>query len=831
MNSIFLMLFFFGWLKSNVHTSYLWHLQQPNYWPETSQWNSPHYQTAWESQILKIQGNNGYSDGNQHPLNDLEEIFSKDDRVAIYQYRAKDAVQSLLGLHEAGAQVNYSGCLIENINSLAMGGQWGYNPGWENNFQIARSWTTSGGFPRMDIMSFTMHHALSPLLDENCLRKQIQAHRFIYSQTFGNNPEYSKGYWPAECSFSERIIKVLVEECIEWSVVANSHLARTLQDYPLHFGSNGCNIDPPNKADVSEINGNNWWSGQIDGRGGYFAAPFCYQAHKAKYVDPETGTEYLIDIIPMGDVLSYMNGYGSMGTGEITQNIAPFDDPSHPSIVLMAHDGDNAWGGGASYYYESVPGFANQADNNGFSPTTIQHFLNDHPVPENDIVHVEDGSWVNAANDWGHPQFINWIWPFYDNNYEFNPDGWTEDARNWAVLTAAENRVETAENLSGELSIENIVNPNSDATNAELAWHYLLPGFTSGYMYYGASLDMEVKPTLACNNATAFADIVINSHSNVDNTAPTIFIPQRYPYNPGGIGFGPNYGYNQHQNSSNFYIWTYVYDVNNLQSVILKYRIDGDGKNPINTNVNDTYGGGAGVGEWNNVEMIAKEVPTGNITNSPEIDFFILPDYISDLYYVEIVDLSEVLIDYYVEAVDNYGNQKKSPIQHVWVGEYNQGESENGYVWWTPEVVTNGQTVHIFYGEEGILHSSNPLYIHFGTNGWENISDSEMNYNFYENAWEFIFLMDSDINTINFVFTDLQGSWDNNSGQDWLITIEDECSELNGDINHDLAINILDVVLMSNCIIESNCSNCVDINLDGNGNILDIVIIINFILQ
>ena len=113
----------------------------------------------------------------------------------------------------------------------------------------------------------------------------------------------------------------------------------------------------------------------------------------------------------MADLLSYQNGFGTMGTGDIDAHIAPFNDPAHPSLVLMAHDGDNAWGGGCNYYLNSVHNLMDAAAAQGYVPTTIQQFLADHPVPAGDVVHVEDGAWVNAANDWGHPQFINWLWP------------------------------------------------------------------------------------------------------------------------------------------------------------------------------------------------------------------------------------------------------------------------------------------------------------------------------------------------------------------------------------------------------------------------------------
>ncbi len=683
-------------VTGQVHTTYLWHLQQPIYWPEQSQWNPNHYQAAYESYYLKNNNGNWYSDGQQHPLNDLMEIFNKDDRKAVYQYRTKDAVQSLLGFAEAGAQVNYSGCLIENVNSLANAGLWGYAPGWQNNFVTARSWLTSGGNPRMDVVGFTFHHALSPLMSERVLRKEIQAHRFIYTQTFGTTPDYSKGYWPAECSFSERIIKVLVEEGFEWTVIANSHLARTLADYPLNFGTSGCNIDPPNGADVTPFTGNNWWSGQIDGRGGTFAAPFCYQAHKAEYVDPESGTAFRITVVPMADLLSYQNGYALMGTGDIDTHIAPFDDPSHPSIVLLAHDGDNAWGGGYDYYNNSVPGFASAAASQGYVPSTVQQFLDDHPVPENDLVHVEDGSWFNAANDWGHPQFINWLWPMYTQNYEFDPNGWTEDARNWAVLVAAENRVCMAEDLSGGTDIAAIVSPSASSSLAEKAWHYLLPGYTSGYMYYGTSLDMEVKQSLACNLATGYADQVIDASPGIDNTPPTVFVPQRYPYNPGGIGFGPTYAYQQHQNTSDFTVWTFAYDVSGLQEIVVKYRLDNDGINPLNDHDNDTYAGGVGVQPWISVTMTERVFPTGNVTGNPDINFFILPDYIASEYYAEINGLSDTLVDYYVEATDNFGNVFKTPIQHVYVGDYNAGGGTGNYaVSWIPADPGNSDTITI----------------------------------------------------------------------------------------------------------------------------------------
>jgi hypothetical protein len=662
-----LFIFLFQNTQSQVHTSYLWHLQQPIYWPDKSVANPLEYQKVWESQELKMNGGNNYADGIAHPLNDLFEIFSKPDRVNVYQWEARNSINTIRHLADAGAQVNYGACLIENIQSLADNNAWGYVSNWTDWVIEAQGWQTSGGFPRMDVTAFTWHHALSPLVSDRVLRKEIQGHKHIVQDYF--NGTYSKGYWPAECSFSERIIQVLVEEGLEWTVIANSHLARTLNDYPINYGTSGVNTNPPNKADKVPTNGTNWWSGQTDGRGGTFAAPYSYQAHKAKYVNPETGVEYKMTVVPMADLLSYKDGFSEQGTTDIDNNLAPYDDPSHPQIVLLAHDGDNAWGGGASYYQQAVQNFTNAAANQGYSPTTIQQFLNDHPVPETDVVKVEDGSWVNAANDWGSPQFINWLWPLYTSDFEFDPNGWTEDARNWAVLTAAENFVIMAEDLEGSTDIADIVNPTGTSSKAELAWHALLPGFTSGYMYYGKAIDMEVKQTLAANNAVDYAQDVINDNPGVDNTDPSVFIPQRYPYNPGEKGFGPLYGYQEHLNSADFTVWTFAFDVSGIASAELKYRVDNDGVNPLDNNDNETYAGGNSVGSWETISMTERVMPTTNVTNDPEIDFFILPDHIANMYYGKIEGLSEVLVDYYVEVTDANGNITKSKIQHVWVGE------------------------------------------------------------------------------------------------------------------------------------------------------------------
>ncbi len=59
------------------------------------------------------------------------------------------------------------------------------------------------------------------------------------------------------------------------------------------------------------------------------------------------------------------------------------------------------------------------------------------------------------------------------------------------------------------------------------------------------------------------------------------------------------------------------------------------------------------------------------------------------------------------------------------------------------------------------------------------------------------------------------------------------CSELIGDVNGDGDYNVLDVVLLANCILATTCDegDCAgDVNGDGNYNVLDVVLLTNCIL-
>ena len=791
-----------------VYTTYLWHMDQPVYWADNSKDKPDSKQFVEESHRLKMSGQNRYPGSNvAHPTNDLHEIFSKADRVQAYQFTPRNAVNSIRTLPDAGAQLSISAGLLENLQSLGIKNQWGYSATWMNPYKEAIAWKTSGNFPRLDVVNFTYDHALSPLVSERTLKKQIKAYQYVAQKYYGYST--SKGYWPAEGAFSERIIKTLVECGIEWSVVANSHLARTLSDYVHPYNING-NIDAPNRADKVETAGINWFDGAIDGRGNRLAAPYAYQVHKARYIDPNNGTPYTIDIVPMCNYISYIDGYSGANVSDVESRIAAFSSTSRPSIVLLAHDGDNAWGGGSSYYNEAVPGFTHAAANAGYRPTTIQQFLKDHPTPHDAIVKVEDGAWVNADSDWGHPQFINWLWPLYSKpDYRFNPDGWTEDARNWAVITATENFVTMAEDLEGgNLRIDKIADGGTAASNAEKAWHFYFGGLNSGFMYYGKAEDMEVKPSMTGNIAIEYARKTIQANPNIDNTPPSVFIPQRYPYNPGSTGFGPTTAYKKVNYPSDFHVWTLVYDVSGVQTVNLKYRIDNDGWLPVASVHNKTYAGGADVGEWVSIPMTVRPM-SPDPSNDPELNFFILPEAKADLAYAEIVGLKDKLIDYYVEATDAKGNITRSQIQHVYIGtgDGDSGNGGNAQVSWLPTQPTTANTITItattatatsklhwgVNGASGAWQTPNSAYRPAGTTTTAGAA-VETPFSLEDGKWQVVLGPFNNpvqaVSKINFVINHGNNNWDNNGGSDYSITVNAIATENPTGHNISKTINI-----------------------------------------
>ena len=717
-----------------IHVGFLWHMHQPVYYP---------YETP-----IQTDNNSRFS---------FSVVDVHNQRFGPYTTWPLDAVQAGSGLSHLGAQVSFTGSLIENLNALEAGGvNGGMWNNWDSGYDQGVSLSTSQGHPRLDMVAFGYHHPLMPLLDDLDIAMQIRLHKHIYAQTWNGGPSYSQGMFPAETAFSTRMIPALVAEGIDWVLVDNIHFDRACLGYPHTndsglFTPNPADQINPNPADSSGawVQLNNLWAPSR------VSAPFGYQPHYAQHVDPETGQITSMIVVPAARYEGNEDGRGGYGAflydQVMDQYIAYNTDAAHPMFVVLHHDGDNYGGGSEAYYHHNFQNMVSWVSTDSdYDVSTVEDYLDRFPPAPADVIHVEDGSWSGADN--GDPEFKKWLG---------DPDGtgWSPDRNSWAVLTAAKNRVFMAEAIAPAASMQNVM--NGTGSNTEKAWHWLLVSQASDYWYWDNSGEpWDSNVTRGCNQAVIYADAVISGQA--DNVAPTVFLPQREPYNPGGYEWGGT------TESSDFEVWTYAHDVSGLTSVTLKWRVDNDGANPLSSIQNETYAGGAEVGSWNSEPMTSSDVspPSG----------ILVPTYRALRYAAMITGQEDVLIDYYVEALDGEGNLAKSPIQHVYVG--TGGSGGDDVVEIDPDPAQAGQDVTIYYDPAGRpLASASQVYVHYGFNNWNPTMspDPPMAWNAAESVWQITVPVQSSATQLDVCFNDDpggSGTWDNNDGNDWHFTVD-----------------------------------------------------------
>ena len=721
-----------------IQIGFLWHMHQPIYYPYES--------------VIQTDANARFS---------FSVVDVHNQRFGPYTTWPRDAVQAGAALPHLGASVSFTGSLIENLDAIEAagvnGGMWN---NWDGAYDASQSMVTTEGNRRLDLVAFGYHHPLLPLLDERDARMQIQLHKHVYAQAWTGGSTYARGMFPPETAFGQRVIPWLVAEGIEWVLVDNIHFDRACENYPH---TNASSIYAPNRAD--QINpdpaatGGAWVQLQNLWAPSQVSAPFGYRPHFAQRIDPDTGAATQMVVVPAARYEGNEDGRGGYGAflyDQVMDAYLPYNtDPAHPMFVVLHHDGDNFGGGSESYYHSNFQSMVNWVSADAdYDVSTVQDYLDRFPPAPGDVIHVENGSWAGA--DAGDPEFKKWLG---------DPDagGWSPDRNSWAVLTAAKNRVFHADELrllaSQPLDMQDVL--DGTGGDVEIAWHFLLAGEASDHWYWDGTEVWDSNVTRACNQAVVFADAAIASAGGApDPIGPTVFVPQREPYNPGGYEWGAT------PEPSDFEVWTYVYDVGGLGDVTLKWRVDADGVNPIASVQNETFAGGPEVGAWNSVAMSSSDVAPQNGV--------LAPTYRALRYGAMITGQQDVLIDYYVESIDGAGNVTRSDIQHVWVGQAAAPPGDGG-VTIDPDPAQAGQSVLISYDPAGgPLAAAGQVHLHYGFNSWSpTISpDPAMSWNAAESLWEISVPVQSSATQLDVVFNDGGGTWDNNNGQDWHFTVQ-----------------------------------------------------------
>ncbi len=623
-----------------IYISFHWHMHQPIYWPYED--------------LLTTHNRGTYSFS-------LLDIMRQ--RSGPYTSWPLDAILMGMeaGLPYLGAQVSFSGSLIEDLDAMNKIGEF---QNWADCYKRGRRFTTAAGNPRLDLVAFGFHHPLMPLTGYTDIRRQIQAHRKITLDTFGNGVAYSKGIFPPENAFAEWIIPALVDEDIEWAFVDNIHFNRACQNYPWVKGEN---LFSPNQADQVNFGPSEWV--QLNG----LWAPskvsgWAYRPHYVALRDPDTG---VIETTPEGKkarmiavpTARYMGnedgrgGFGALNYEHVMSQLEAYNtDPKHPILIVLHHDGDNFGGGSWGYYHDNFRRFVDwvKQQPDRFVPVTVQDYLDMFPPGLEDVIHVEAGSWAGADN--GDPEFHKW-------NGDPDPEtGYSPDRNSWGTMTAARNIVFTADSVAGET-----------ATEVKAAWKFLMVAQTSCYEYWDGTEMWDSHPTRGCNQAVAEAMKVIRGKFD-DTVPPSIYVPQREPYNPGGFEWSAE------PMSKDFTVWTYAYDISGLEDVTLQYRRKGES-------------------DWSSLPMTGKDIPSQ--TNP-------LPTYKAKEYSAVINGEEGITYLYRVAAADVFGNENQSPVMAVTVGSASPVPEKPV---WIPLKPTQDDIIVIF--------SERPGYLHWGVNGWK----------------------------------------------------------------------------------------------------------------
>ena len=776
---------------AGIPAAHVYHNHMPNFWPfygvdvgntyNATAVGAP-VRYLYDGEVINLKTNPpaGYSyylptalGGAIMPHDNLVSYYTPDAKSQAYQSWPQTVASEMKTFSGGSGQVHVtmSGAVVNNVNSLVTRKN---VPGYTNT-NWGQSWRdsfvglpTTNGFKTLDTIHFTGHHSMGPLVGADYFLKDLIYQNATLAQNYflGANFTASRGFFPTELGFSERLIPTLVKLGIQWSVIGNNHFSRTLTDYPYaQFAPAGDTLtSPPNRADLRNTSNTGAWVSASMAHEQQVIVnkyPFASTPHWVRQVDAATGAVSQLAGIPVTQNGSWLEGWeGSVTVDEY----APYAALEPRQFFVVAHDGDNS-GGRAGSLDTWRNGYSATCAGTGYC-LGIDEYLKKFPIPAGDVQHVQDGSWVDTRDSSSDPTWYHWhlpmlIWkgqfPAYNTatgsnlspkknlsgqiegatvSFEY---GWHYLERNFALLQAAENYAKTAEQIwlsahpnywSPATARDNQVtypgnqlNPwmmsypvKGDAANdyagganpAELAWYFLLPAMDSGFGYYDENQDDSVKPVLAMNNSLFFSKQYVTPRLAQDKTGPSVWWPQRYPYNPGSINASKAEGWTVQHYSKDFAIYTYAYDVAGISNIQVKIRphlVAGIRASDDTYKVYDPAAmvGKPGlsitpsnVGAWQAYPMQMRDlrpVMNGVAWNAnTRATMQVVPaQETGNLYYTYLSNYRNQMLDYYVEATDSLGNVTKSEIQQVYVGAGSYTKNTTGYV-----EDSNGTTPGVF---------------------------------------------------------------------------------------------------------------------------------------
>ena len=207
----------------------------------------------------------------------------------------------------------------------------------------------------------------------------------------------------------------------------------------------------------------------------------------------------------------------------------------------------------------------------------------------------------------------------------------------------------------------------------------------SGFGYYDENNDASVKPTLAFNNSLNFSKPYVQARLASDRTGPSVWWPQRYPYNPGSVNASKAEGWTVQHYSRDFAIYTYAFDVSGISTARAMVRVHSS--NGIDES-DDTYKvydpaamvGRPGlnitpskVGAWRSVPLQMRDLrPQMNgvdwVRTTKDTLQVVPAQEIGNLYYAYLSDYRNQYLDYYIAMTDARVNLTRSQMQHVYGG-------------------------------------------------------------------------------------------------------------------------------------------------------------------